>query len=68
VLAAQSLDRSKTLPMLRLGFSMRTTRQDRRVVEPNVLADASARVGLDRAEFGRLIRWRGRRGIARRIG
>ena len=50
VLAAQSLDRSKTLPMLR-GIQHAHYEQGRRVVEPNVLADIALEVGLDRAEF-----------------
>jgi len=50
VLAAQSLDRSKTLPMLR-GIQHAHYEQGRRVVEPNVLADIAVEVGLDRAEF-----------------
>ena len=50
VLAAQSIDRAKTLPMLR-GIQHAHYEQGRRVVEPEVLADIAVEVGLDRAEF-----------------
>ena len=50
VLAAQSLDRTKTLPMLR-GIQHAHYEQGRRVVERDVLADIAVEVGLDRAEF-----------------
>ncbi len=50
VLAAQSLERAKTLPMLR-GVQHAHYEQGRRVVEPEVLADIAVEVGLDRAKF-----------------
>jgi putative protein-disulfide isomerase len=50
VLAAQSLDPTKALPMLR-GIQHAHYEQGRRVVEPEVLADIAVEVGLDRAQF-----------------
>jgi putative protein-disulfide isomerase len=50
VLAAQSIDRAKTLPMLR-AIQHAHYEQGRRVVEPAVLADIAAEIGLDRARF-----------------
>jgi putative protein-disulfide isomerase len=50
VLAAQSLDPTKTLPMLR-GIQHAHYEQGRRVVEPEVLADIAVEVGFDRAQF-----------------
>jgi putative protein-disulfide isomerase len=50
VLAAQSLDPAKALPMLR-GIQHAHYEQGRRVVEHGVLCDIAVEVGLDRAEF-----------------
>ena len=46
----KSLDRTKTLPMLR-GIQHAHYEQGRRVVERDVLADIAVETGLDRAEF-----------------
>ena len=50
VLAAQSLDPAKALPMLR-GIQHAHWEHGRRVVEHDVLCDIAAACGLDRAEF-----------------
>jgi len=50
VLAAQSIDRAKALPMLR-AVQHAHYEHGRRVVERDVLADIAVEVGLDRAEF-----------------
>jgi len=50
VLAAQSLDPNKALPMLR-AIQHAHYEQGRRVVERDVLCDLAVEIGLDRAEF-----------------
>ena len=50
VLAAQSLDPEKALPMLR-AIQHAHYEQGRRVVEHDVLCDLAVEIGLDRAEF-----------------
>jgi putative protein-disulfide isomerase len=50
VLAAQSLDPKKALPMLK-AIQHAHYEQGRRVVEPEVLGDIAEEVGLDRGEF-----------------
>jgi putative protein-disulfide isomerase len=50
VLAAQSLDPTKALPMLR-AIQHAHYEQGRRVVEHDVLCDIAVEIGLDRAEF-----------------
>ena len=50
VLAAQSIDPTKALPMLK-GIQHAHYEQGRRVVEHDVLCDIAVEIGLDRAEF-----------------
>jgi putative protein-disulfide isomerase len=55
VLAAQSLDPAKTLPMLR-GIQHAHYEQGRRVVEESTLAEIAAEIGLDAAAFAEAYR------------